>query len=190
MNKMTVTNNGATLLVNPQQESKIELARKEKLAQFIWTGIIVGFFVIQAIMWTVAIIVTANDKSHVIIADYENSSLSWDQTQSLKRDSEALGWQASIEVEANSRPTGERKLTLRLLNAAGQPIELPEITIEVFHWAEGSLIFPVSLKSVSAGLYEGELVMRKSGYWNFSAEIFKGDDRFFFEEKRYLKFSK
>ncbi len=55
------------------------IQQKEKTAQFLWTGFILMFFVLQAILWTVAITLTTGDKSHAVIASYDARALNWDE---------------------------------------------------------------------------------------------------------------
>ncbi len=82
---------------------------------------IIAFFVIQAILWIVAISYTANDSSHVVLTDYEQKSLHWDEDQAIKRASAALGWKTDLKIDEQADIVGNRAVRLRLL----PPITVP-----------------------------------------------------------------
>jgi nitrogen fixation protein FixH len=158
------------------------IQQKEKLAQWLWTGGIIAFFAIQAVIWAVAITMTANDKSHAIVADYEKSSLSWDQSQAILKQSQSLGWQTELMVGSIGSLTGEREIRLQLLDRAGQPIEVAEINLQVFHYAQAAIVYQVRLLPQGAGVYSGKLQMQRSGYWRFSGVIDHPDGQFIFNQ--------
>ena len=64
-------------------ENKNSIENKEKTAQLMWTGFILGFFVIQAIIWIIAISITARDASHAVVAGYDEKALKWDDQKAL-----------------------------------------------------------------------------------------------------------
>ena len=81
----------------------IAVEQKEKTAQFVWTGFILLFFVIQAIVWTVAISITTRDPSHAVVAGYDEKALNWDDEKALRLASANLGWQAEIVIDDGFR---------------------------------------------------------------------------------------
>ena len=70
----------------------------EATARLLWTGGIIAFFAIQAVLWIVAITLTSQDPSHVVFEGYDQRALNWDSWQQSMRASAALGWQPRIEV--------------------------------------------------------------------------------------------
>lgn len=158
------------------------IQQKEKLAQWLWTGGIIAFFGIQAVIWAIAITLTTNDPSHAIVADYEKSSLSWDQSQAILKQSQALGWQTELTVSRTASLTGEREIRLQLLDRAGRPIEVAEVNLEIFHYAQAAIVHQVQLQPQGQGVYAGKLPMQRSGYWRFSGVIDHPEGQFIFNE--------
>ncbi len=50
------------------------IEERERSAQFLWMGFIISFFAIQAVIWTFALIMTSNDKSHAVVAGYDEKA--------------------------------------------------------------------------------------------------------------------
>ena len=99
-------------------EIQATLQQKEKTAQFLWTGFILMFFVIQAIVWIVAITLTANDKSHAVLPNYDERALKWNEEVALRAASEKL---VRVRVEFSKN----RLATVRPVSAsilAAQPL--------------------------------------------------------------------
>ncbi|MCE2792876.1 MAG: hypothetical protein LW697_10550 [Blastopirellula sp.] len=53
------------------------LAQREATARLLWTGGIIAFFAIQAVLWIVAITLTSQDPSHVVFEGYDQRALNW-----------------------------------------------------------------------------------------------------------------
>jgi len=166
--------------IYPERGSTIQ--QKEKLAQFLWTGGIIAFFSIQAVIWAIAITLTTNDKSHAVVADYEKSTLSWDQSQAILQRSQAMGWTAELAIAPIASVTGEREITLRLHDRNQQPVQVSAINLEVFHYAQAAIVHSVKLLPQGAGVYAGKLQMQRSGYWKFSTVIDHPDGQFIFSQ--------
>ena len=83
-------------------EIQATLQQKEKTAQFLWTGFILMFFVIQAIVWIIAITLTSNDKSHAVLPDYDQRALNWNEQVKVRAASEKLGWQSRLSIDETS----------------------------------------------------------------------------------------
>lgn len=148
------------------------IEQKEKFAQMAWTAGIVGFFSIQAVIWAIAITLTSTDKTHAVIADYERGGLSWDQTQQMIKESEALGWSTNLSIDTQSSLPGRRTITLTVLDRNQQPIEVAEINLEVFHRGQAAIVYDLKLlPSDEPGVYVGQLEMTRPGYWQFSGAI-------------------
>jgi nitrogen fixation protein FixH len=158
----------------------------ERTYQLIWTGIILSFFLIQAVIWTVAFSITANDRSHVVLADYDQKSLNWDKEQAVRRASLALGWQSVLTVDTTGDIRGNRVLTLTLHDRAGQPVDVAAIDLSAFHRGQAADVQQLRLKRIGPGEYATTVRVRKSGQWQFTGSVRNEDDEFLVDERLVL----
>lgn len=102
--------------------STTEIQQKEQLARFLWTGFILMFFAVQAIIWTIAILMTSNDSSHAVVRDFEAKAALPPSRAERSDSNRAIGWTASLKVlSASSKQTGTNQ-------SGSRSGRLPEIT--------------------------------------------------------------
>ena len=166
------------------------IQQKEKTAQFIWTGFILLFFVIQAIIWTVAITLTARDQSHAVVAGYDEKALKWDQEKAIRLASEQLGWQADLQIDTVGDITHRHLLTLQLETANETPVAEANIKLSAFHRSRAGAPQQIDLTETEAGIYTGKIEIRKSGLWQFDGLALAGDDIFLIDQKHHLTASR
>ena len=143
----------------------------EKRAQWVWTGFILCFFGLQAVLWTVAISLTANDPSNPVIADYEHRAVTWDEDAAAQRASHQLGWQVDVSSTDLEQLTGEQQLTIRLHDREGQLVDPAVLELTAFHLAAAGRPQTVRFRSVEPGTYEGTLQVQRSGRWKLEGTI-------------------
>jgi nitrogen fixation protein FixH len=162
------------------------LEHKEKTAQFIWTGFILVFFVIQAIIWTVAITLTARDQSHAVVAGYDEKALHWDDEKALRNASDQLGWQADLLVDTDGDIRHIHTITLQLEKADKSPVADANIQLSAFHRSRAGAPQQINFTETSDGIYTGKIEIRKSGNWQFDGLALAGDDIFLIKQKQHL----
>ena len=168
----------------------ISLEHKEKTAQFIWTGFILLFFLIQAIIWIVAITLTSHDPSHAVVAGYDEKALHWDQEKAMRNASQQLGWQASLQIDPTTDIARQHLLTLQLEKADETPVENAAITLKAFHRGRAGVPQKIDMAETGPGIYSGKIEIRKSGNWQFDGLAIAGEDVFLIEQIHYLSASK
>ena len=161
--------------------------RKEKTAQLIWTGFILSFFLIQAVIWTVAISVTANDQSHAVVADYDEKALMWDEEKARRTASAQLGWQSELVVDRASDILGFREVEFQIHDANNRPVKNANVELTAFHRARVAQRQRIVLSELNNGVYAGRVQIRKTGLWQFDGVARKGDDVFMFNERQSIK---
>lgn len=143
------------------------MAQRETTARMLWTGGIIGFFAIQAILWTVAITLTSQDPSHLVLEGYDQRALNWDSWQETLRASAALGWRSELEIGPAGSLDGRRDLLLRLLDRSGQPIDGAAVQLKLFHRARAAEAELLTLREALPGEYVGTFRPQHSGTWTF-----------------------
>ncbi len=155
---------------------------KERSAQLMWTGFIVAFFVLQAILWAVAIRITSNDPSHAILPSYSQPPEEWARQQALKNASQKLGWSTDWNLEATDDVRGRQRLTLTIADGKQAPIENASIELRAFHKARAARPQAVVMTETSPGRYEGMILVRKPGVWKLEGVVNHNDEIFVIDQ--------
>ena len=163
-----------------------EMRRIESLAQLRWTAFILFFFVLQAILWTVAITLTSNDPSHVVLDEYGEGPEAWKERLAMERASAELGWQANVVVSSEADIRGRRPGYLKLVDRQGQPIENGNVTIKAFHVGHASETQTLRATEIEPGVYEFSVVVHYFGNWRLTGDVKTDAHRFVFENQVWL----
>ena len=140
-----------------------ELQQKEKTAQMLWTGFILAFFVIQAVIWAFAITFTMNDKSHAIVSDYDEKALNWDEEVAERLASSKLGWNAEILVDPTSDVSQFHAISIKLIDSEGQPVTKAKLELGAFHRSRAANTQKIQMSEINDGIYSGKIQIRRSG---------------------------
>lgn len=163
------------------------IQQKEQTAQFLWTAFILSFFVLQAILWTVAITLTAGDKSHAVVANYDERALNWDAEIVQRNASAQLGWRANLSVDLAADIRKFHVLTLTIQDSGECPVAGAVIELVAFHRARAGEPQQVKLVEAGDGVYSGKIQINKSGRWQFEGKATRGDDVFLINDQQMLK---
>ena len=163
------------------------LAQREATARLLWTGGIIGFFIIQAILWAVAITLTSQDPSHAVLDGYDERALNWDSWQESRRASEALGWSSKLEISEKAQVNGRRSLILQLSDRDGSALSGAHVSLRVFHRARAGEAKTIRLEEATPGNYVGDLQAQLSGFWTLELTALKGEQRYFKEFRMELE---
>ncbi len=160
------------------------IEQKEKTAQLMWLGFILMFFLIQAVIWTVAISATANDPSLAVVADYDEKALKWDEEKARRTASAQLGWHSEIVVDSESDIYGFRNVRIKLQDANLVPIENATVELTAFHRARAAEPQRIKISGQGNGIYSGFVQVRKNGMWQFDGCAKRRDDTFLINERQ------
>ena len=163
------------------------LEYKEKSAQFLWTLFILGFFLIQAIIWSIAITWTLNDRSHAVVAGYDEKALLWDEQRAQQRASAKLGWRAGLHVDPVSDVRNQHIISLTITDAQDAPIAGASIELAAFHCARAGEPQQIELVETGEGIYAGTIRVGKTGLWQFEGQVNHRDGVLRIQEKQFLK---
>ncbi len=158
-------------------------ASQEQRARLIWTGGIIAFFVVQAIVWAIALYITNNDPSHAILPRYDQRALAWDTEAAAMTRSQELGWQVQLDVASQANYKGQRIVTIQLKDNQGAAVEGAQVNVSFFHRAraalrESSEFKPVVEPTAISGSYTALLPLNRTGIWRFEIEAECQADKF------------
>ncbi len=168
-----------------------ELQSREALAQMLWTGGIIGFFVIQAIIWAIAIMFTHNDPSHAVIADLDERTGSWDRRREAQTASDLLGCQTVIEVAPKADGQGTdgqttKEVQIRFMDQAGKPVIVEQLEVIGFHRSRVTERKQLALEPIEPGVWRVAEEMQQAGWWRFEGQASLGSDEYQFRTTEYL----
>lgn len=139
----------------------------ETIARWKWAGLIVGLLVLQVLMGGVAALLAVSDPAFAVVPNYHERAMHWDDVIAARQASTALGWKSHIYASDSADLYGKRRLTVRLQDAAGQPLTEAQIRLQLWHHAHPLDIQEISLTPDAAvpGQYFGEAIVRRPGLW-------------------------
>jgi nitrogen fixation protein FixH len=165
------------------------IEQREQLARFLWTGFIVMFFAIQAIIWTIAILLTSNDDSHAVVFGFDEragATLSPAERQEANQQS---GWTLNWTWSANADTylsAHQLELTIEVRDREGKPVDASSIELAAFHCAQASKVQKIELILREPGIYQGKLDRHRSGQWQFEGVIHSADQLFYMSDRFFL----
>jgi len=163
-----------------------DLQSREAFAAMIWTGGIIGFFVIQAIIWAIAITITHSDPSHAAIANLDERVGSWDRRREAQVASDLLGWQTVVEVVRPTSGSGQPQVQIRLQDQAGNPVVAEQLEVTGFHRARVTERQTLPLVAVEPGVWRVASDLKRAGWWRFEGQARLGEDQFQFRVTEFL----
>lgn len=152
--------------------------KRELTAQLAWTAFILLFFIVQAILWTVAISVTSQDASHAVVNDYDQQALRWDDVKQRRAASEALGWHATASFGDSADVRNNREVSIQIVDDQNQPVQNAKVDVRVFHRGHAANVQTITLDHVSDGCYQTSMPVRHDGWWVFDG-VAQVDDKEF-----------
>ena len=164
-----------------------DVQHRERKAQLIWTGFILAFFVLQAILWAVAITITSNDPSHAILPSYNEPSMSWRDEYALQHENQKLGWKIDLDVRAQGNVPANQTVILTLLDRDDQPLDGGRVELTAFHRARAGRPQQIAMAADGEGRYMGQLGVRKTGSWKFNGKIELNGETYVIEETMMLE---
>jgi nitrogen fixation protein FixH len=88
-----------------------------------------------------------------------------------------LGWRADAAL-ALARPGRPGTLSVRIRDAAGQPLTGAEVRVEALHNARAAQRYPAELTEGAAGEYRTPTDAHRPGEWEVRVTAQRGPDRF------------
>jgi nitrogen fixation protein FixH len=162
--------------MNPPTTAPTPAVRKRRGVP-LWIVIVVAMLLAHVVMMLGAVVVATSDGNFQVIPDYYRRAVNWDQTRALERASEKLGWAVTLEAEP-TMTAGRRLVTLKLADAAGQPLADASVQASYFHDAHIAAGQVATFVAQNGGVYTATLPMEWEGFWTFELLARRGSDTF------------
>lgn len=137
----------------------------EKSSRRFWVSLILGFFMIDVVIATIAITMAIQDPSFRSIPGFSQRSVNWGERQDRQRTLERLGW----TIEVDPAHTNGSQLAIRITDQDQNLVTNADLNVTVFHYTRVAEQQATTLK-LHDGLYIGSFDLRKPGYWDIDIE--------------------
>jgi hypothetical protein len=155
-------------------------------SRLIWPGLIIALLAGHVLLTVGMVYIATRDRSFSVEPDYYQKALHWDAFAQQQRDNIRLGWVATIDVENQTDVFGQQKLTCRLKDKSGRPLEGAAIDLLAFAHARGSQRTTAVVTPQGPGVYQALLRFPQKGLWEFRLVVRRGADTWTYTEQRNL----
>ncbi len=154
---------------------------------------LVGSLLLLILTINIAVFFAATgDPSHVIVEDYYQKAVDWDQTAAQVQHNQELGWHVRLTfrpVPEDWTGAGENApntlVHVALVDSSGLLLKDAAIDLHCFHNARSSQIREARLTVLDDG-QAAAFRLGPPGLWQFRLEATVGSERFTWEEEREL----
>jgi len=142
-----------------------------------WPIMLVVLFVTQASIVLGTAIVASGPGAKPIDTGYYAKSLDWDQEHAVRLRAEELGWSLTTQIGEPIGVPPSRVVRVELNDHEGKPIENAVIRMKCYHRAYSTDATEIVLAPTADGAYEGSVIVRKQGLWDFQYAVrARGED--------------
>lgn len=142
-----------------------------------WPMIIVGMLLVHISLMAAAVIISQRNRP-MILPNYYQSALKWDQTQAQLRASKDLGWQVTLLPSPRTDPLGQREIVVKMIDRGGQPVSDAYIELTYFHHAYADQTLRCTMRTDAKGEARQVLSMRNEGWWQMHITASAAGERF------------
>lgn len=151
-----------------------------------WPGLVIGLLTMSVTIMTATLVLALSDPSFAVDPDYTNKARHWDAQAAAQRQSDALGWSASIKFGDAKATSDERAVRLTLIDSAGAPVDLAAVSVVLYHPVRSKEKQAVVCVEQFPGVYVGVFHPTRLGVWEIELTANRGDDVYLDHQQRWL----
>jgi len=102
-----------------------------------WPYAIVGLLAAHVSAMMFAVQIAGGSSGHAILPEYYDRASTWDEVRAAAARSAALGWTLDVTPASLGDGTGQRRVSLVLRDAAGDPVAGAAVQVRVYHHSVG-----------------------------------------------------
>lgn len=140
--------------------------RAEKLAKRFWISLVLLLMGLQVAIGGAAVSVITGENGPVVMPDYHQAALDWDQTQRTLGAIKELGWTITLEPGQIVDGNGNRVLRASVVDQAGDGIDGLQWSARAYHHARGHNVVSFEMQSLKTGTYQALAPMTAPGLWH------------------------
>lgn len=163
-----VANNVAS---SDSQANLLAERRASRRAAWFWGTLVVSFLTMQVGIGAAAIVLATNDPSVAVVPDYYQKALDWDKSMEAQRVSDLLGWTATVQVGEPIDASGQRFVSVRMIDAEGKGLDQLQGQMKIYHHARATDRQSFPLELLGSGVYRGQCLMTRDGLWEVELQF-------------------
>ncbi len=142
-----------------------------------WPWMVVGLLLLMVVMMGVLFYSAVGDPSHVVVENYYDKAIHWDEVQAQAELDRQLGWHVELEFRAvppelaADPGTGKPNtlVVVQLVDSLNRPLDSLSIHLKAFFSARAGRVFEADLQPVAGG-YGAAFRLGPPGVWEFQLE--------------------
>jgi len=159
-----------------------------------WPWMVGALLLLMLTMGGVLVWVTLDDPSHVVVEDYYDKAVHWDETRAQQEANARLGWRVELRFldvpaelalpDSGGHPPNTL-VVAALTDSLGVPLDSLDVTLSAFFSARAGRVLEADLRPVEGGL-GAAFRLGPPGLWEFRLEATRGAERFTWSGSREL----
>lgn len=158
-----------------------------------WPWLVVALLALMATMMGVLFYSAVGDPSHVVVEDYYDKAIHWDQTQAQNTLDTQLGWRVELQFRevpaelAVDQGAGKPNtlVVVQLVDSLNRPLDSLSVHLRAFFSARAGHVFEADLRPVEGG-YGAAFRLGPPGIWEFQLEARRDSTLFTWSGTRML----
>lgn len=143
----------------------------------VWPAMVIGMIGVSLTVCALTIVAATTDPSFAVESDYYERAVRWDDTMEERRASEALGWACEIDVSGADAATGRREVSVRVIDAAGEPVDIDHLAALAFHHSRRGEASMLELaRAGEGGWWRSSVEGGRDGWWQVRVRAARGSD--------------
>ncbi len=143
----------------------------ERKARRFWVAMILLLLVSQLSIGFMSIYLATKDHAFVVIPDYYEKGLRYDELQALRQQSDALGWTSSNTISDEVDAAGFSTLTYVISDRTGKPVTGLHGEATLYHLSHASPPVTTKIEELSSGVYRATAALNRTGVWQMDAKF-------------------
>jgi len=140
-----------------------------------WVLLILGLLGLSLTIQAVGLVLALREEP-VVVEDYYQKGLEWDDHMAQEERNARLGWRLALDLRRDGE--GRQLLEVTVRDRAGAPVEGAAVRVEAFHNARAARVLTAELAPAGSGRYAAPVPIERRGQWRFRFDVERGEDRF------------
>ncbi|MEE2936873.1 MAG: FixH family protein [Planctomycetota bacterium] len=151
--------------------SEPDLQTANRQAAWKWGSLIVGLLGLQVAGGIFTIVLATGEESVVVVPDYYQKTLHWDEAMAAKRASNRLGWKCVMEAMPISEDRGYAGLIATLKDDRDEIIKAKQGTLRWFQHNRANSVQELMIPSGSLTMMRLEDCFDANGLWDVTIDV-------------------
>ncbi|MBH24644.1 MAG: hypothetical protein CMH57_09375 [Myxococcales bacterium] len=150
-----------------------------------WPGLIIALLLFSVGSQVALVFASRSDQGVQIEEDYYNRALDWDSLQTLRQQSQALGWKVDVNV-GDLTEAGERPIVFTIRDRDDKPVQGLRGEVDLKRPSKAGVLSTAPLQAVDGqpGTYRAQAPVTQQGLWDLILRVNRDDTRFLAELRR------